>query len=53
MSGRFVPPFESAIRGATRQEGINTKYGEFWNIDTTKMANLYEQTQFRPEGLSS
>lgn len=52
VSGRFVPPFESAIRGAVRQDGGATKFGPYWGDTTVKLAALYERTQFHPERLA-
>lgn len=52
VSGRFVPPFESAIRGAVRQAGGPTKFGSYWGDTTVKLADLYERTRFHPERLA-
>lgn len=51
VSGRFVPPFESAITGALREEGKTTKFGSFWGTETVEIAHLYERTGFQPNQL--
>jgi putative dimethyl sulfoxide reductase chaperone len=51
VSGRYVPPFEAAIRGALREEGMKTKFGSFWGNETLQISQTYEQLGFRPEKL--
>lgn len=53
VSGRFTPPFESAIRGAIRQDGQKTKFGAFWGEETIQIAAQYERMEFNPHLLSS
>ncbi len=52
VSGRFVPPFESAIISASRKEGKKTKFGSFWGLETTKVSDFYARAEFRPEQLT-
>ncbi|KJR46757.1 hypothetical protein UF75_2883 [Desulfosporosinus sp. I2] len=52
VSGRFIPPFESSILGALRQEGKKTKFGSFWGHETVEVGTLYERTEFQPERLA-
>lgn len=52
VSGRFVPPFESAIRGAERQEGKKIKYGAHWGLQAHQLFDLYERMGFKPESLN-
>ena len=51
VSGRFVPPFEAAIRGAFREEGKKTKFGSFWGSETAQISEIYKQIGFHPEEL--
>lgn len=52
VSGRFVPPFESAIVTASRRAGEKTKFGFFWGAETTEISQLYKRTEFHPEQLT-
>lgn len=52
VSGRFVPPFESPIRGAERQEGKKIKYGSHWGLQTHRIFEYYERLGFQPEALN-
>lgn len=49
VSGRFIPPFESAIRGALRTDGQKTKFGALWGEETIKVSALYERMGFNPQ----
>lgn len=51
VSGRFVPPFEAAIRGALRGEGKKTKFGSFWGSETAQISEIYAGMGFRPQEL--
>lgn len=51
VSGRFVPPYESAITAAFRREGKKTKFGSFCGSETVEVSNLYERAEFHPEKL--
>lgn len=51
VSGRFVPPFEAAIRGASREQGKKTKFGSFWGSVTSQVSGIYEQIGFLTEEL--
>lgn len=52
VSGRFVPPFEAAIRGAQRQEGKKTKFGGFRGNSTLQVMQIYKQIGFEPEKMN-
>lgn len=52
VSGRFVPPFEAAIRGARRQKGGKTKFGGFWGDSTLQISHIYQQIGFEPEKMT-
>ncbi len=52
VSGRFVPPFESAVISASREEGEKTKFGSFWGLETAKVSDFYAHAEFRPEQLT-
>lgn len=51
VSGRFVPPFEAAIRGARREEGKKTQFGSFWGNETAQISEIYERIGFRTQEL--
>lgn len=51
VSGRFVPPYEAAIRGAQRKERKKPKYAGVWGTSTFQIMKLYEQIGFVPEKL--
>lgn len=51
VSGRFIPPFESTIRGAKREKGKKIKYGAYWGMQTHQLAALYEKVGFDPGAL--
>ncbi|WP_019851499.1 molecular chaperone [Desulfitobacterium sp. PCE1] len=53
VSGRFVPPFEAAIRGAQRQKGRKIRYGGFWGDSTLQVRQIYQQIGFEPEKMNS
>lgn len=53
VSGRFVPPFESAIRDAWRYEEKKTRFGSLWGKATTEVASFYERIEFHPESLAA
>lgn len=48
VSGRFVPPFESAVRNALRKDGEKTKFGRLLGDETALVDALYRQTEFFP-----
>ncbi|AHF07731.1 TorD/DmsD family molecular chaperone [Desulfitobacterium metallireducens] len=48
VSGRFIPPFESTIRGAKREKGKRIKYGAHWGMQAHQLAALYEKVGFDP-----
>lgn len=52
VSGRFVPPFEAAIRGARRQKGGKTRFGGFWGDSTLQIKQIYQQIGFEPEKMT-
>lgn len=52
VSGRFVPPFEAAIRGAQRQKGRKTKFGGFWGNSTLELMHFYQGIGFDPKQLA-
>lgn len=52
VSGRFVPPFESPIRGAERQEGKKIKYGSHWGLQAHRLIDHYERMGFKSETLN-
>lgn len=51
VSGRFVPPFEAAICGASREEGKKIRFGSFWGSETVQISEIYERIEFRPKEL--
>lgn len=52
VSGRFIPPFESTIRGAKREKGKKIKYGAHWGTQAYRLADLYEKLGFNPGALA-
>ncbi|HVJ48183.1 molecular chaperone TorD family protein [Desulfitobacterium sp.] len=52
VSGRFLPPFESAIRGAERSKGKKIKYGSHWGSPAHQLSDLYERVGFNPGALN-
>lgn len=51
VSGRYIPPYESAIRGAVRLKKGKMKYGSHWGIPAQQLSDLYENTGFNPKAL--
>lgn len=51
VSGRYIPPYESAIRGAVRSKKGKMKYGSHWGIPAHQLSDLYENVGFNPKAL--